>query len=58
MGRYRSPTVSEMVAAYEGAKSAGLKNVRLGNLGVFVKTDAVNPACGAPGSMRIAHGYI
>jgi pyruvate-formate lyase-activating enzyme len=40
MGGYRSPTLSEMIAAYDGVKSTGLKNVRLGNLGVFVKTDA------------------
>ena len=39
MGSYRSPTTSEMIRAYESAKSAGLDHVRLGNLGVFVKTD-------------------
>ena len=40
MGSYRSPTTSEMIAAYNRVKTAGMKNVRLGNLGVFVKTDA------------------
>lgn len=40
MLRYRAPDTSEMIAAYHGAKTAGLQNVRLGNLGVFVKTDA------------------
>jgi len=40
MGNYRSPTTSEMIAAYERVKDAGLENVRLANLGVFVKTDA------------------
>lgn len=34
-----SPTYEQMILAYEAAKSAGLKNVRLGNLGVFVKTE-------------------
>jgi hypothetical protein len=27
-----------MIAAYHGAKAAGLRNVRVGNLGVFVRT--------------------
>ena len=40
MGGYRPPTTSEMIKAYEGVKTAGLRHVRLGNLGVFVKTDA------------------
>ena len=40
MRGYRSPTVSEMIAAYDKVKSTGLQHVRLGNLGVFVKTDA------------------
>jgi pyruvate-formate lyase-activating enzyme len=38
MLRYRAPDTSEMIAAYHGAKAAGLRNVRLGNLGVFVRT--------------------
>jgi pyruvate-formate lyase-activating enzyme len=40
MGSYRPPTTSEMIDAYERAKAAGLQHVRLGNLGVFVKTTA------------------
>ena len=40
MERHRSPTLSEMIAAYEGVKSSGLKKVRLGNQGIFIKTEA------------------
>ena len=40
MKNYRSPTVNEMVAAYRRVKATGLKNIRLGNLGVFVRTEA------------------
>ena len=40
MKEYRSPTVKEMVSAYRKVKAAGLKNIRLGNLGVFVRTQA------------------
>ena len=40
MKNYRSPTVKEMVSAYQKIKAAGLKNLRLGNLGVFVRTQA------------------
>jgi len=36
MKHYRSPTVQEMVHAYQKVKAAGLTNIRLGNLGVFV----------------------
>jgi pyruvate-formate lyase-activating enzyme len=32
-----SPTLQQMIKAYEVTKDAGLKNVRLGNLGRFVK---------------------
>ena len=39
MRGYRAPVTSEMIAAYHGAKAAGLRNVRLGNLGVFVRTE-------------------
>ena len=39
MRGYRAPATSEMIAAYHGAKAAGLQNVRLGNLGVFVRTE-------------------
>lgn len=34
----RSPTLYEMLKAYSIAKSKGLKNVKLGNTGIFVKT--------------------
>ncbi len=40
MKHYRSPTVKEMVSAYRHVKATGLKNIRLGNLGVFARTDA------------------
>jgi pyruvate-formate lyase-activating enzyme len=40
MKNYRSPTVKEMVSAYQTVKATGLKNIRLGNLGVFVRTEA------------------
>ena len=32
-------TAEEMVEAYTKAKSTGLQNIRLGNLGVFVHND-------------------
>jgi pyruvate formate lyase activating enzyme len=35
MKRYRSPKISEMIEAYVGVKAVGLRNVRLGNLGIF-----------------------
>jgi pyruvate-formate lyase-activating enzyme len=38
MKDFRSPTVQEMVQAYEEARSAGLRRIRLGNRGVFVQT--------------------
>jgi pyruvate formate lyase activating enzyme len=38
MKDFRTPTVEEMVCAYENARNAGLTRVRLGNLGVFAKT--------------------
>lgn len=34
-----SPNLTQMISAYEAAKAAGLKNVRLGNVGVFVRTE-------------------
>ncbi len=40
MKDFRQPTTEEMVAAYRKAKSTGLTKVRLGNLGVFVHTEA------------------
>jgi pyruvate-formate lyase-activating enzyme len=39
MKNYRSPTVKQMVDAYQKSKAAGLKNIRLGNLGVFLKSE-------------------
>ena len=38
MKDFRSPTVSEMVDAYEKTKAAGIQNIRLGNIGVFAGT--------------------
>ena len=40
MKDYRCPTVGEMVAAYRKVKATGLKNIRLGNLGVFIRTES------------------
>jgi pyruvate-formate lyase-activating enzyme len=34
-----SPTFQQMIEAYTTAKDTGLQNVRLGNIGVFTKTD-------------------
>lgn len=39
MKDHRGPTTEEMVDAYRKAKETGLENIRLGNLGVFVKTE-------------------
>jgi pyruvate formate lyase activating enzyme len=38
MKAYQSPSATEMVEAYEQVKATGLKNIRLGNVGVFVRT--------------------
>lgn len=35
----RAPTLMEMLKSFSIAKSKGLKNVKLGNLGVFIKTN-------------------
>jgi hypothetical protein len=35
MKEYRSPTLGEMIEAFQAVKAAGLKNVRLGNTGIF-----------------------
>ncbi len=40
MKDFRAPTTREMIAAYTAAVGAGLKNVRLGNVGVFARTPA------------------
>jgi pyruvate formate lyase activating enzyme len=39
MKDFRSPSVEEMVRAYEAVKSNGLTNVRLGNVGVCARTE-------------------
>ncbi len=37
MKDFRSPTTREMIEAYYKVKSTGLKNIRLGNMGVFIR---------------------
>ncbi len=39
MKSFRGPTVEEMADAYQKARSAGMKNIRLGNLGVFIRSE-------------------
>jgi pyruvate-formate lyase-activating enzyme len=39
MKRYKSPKVSEMIEAYQAVRASGLRNVRLGNTGVFVSSE-------------------
>lgn len=39
MKRYKSPKISEMIEAYMGARAAGLRNVRLGNAGIFASSE-------------------
>jgi len=39
MKRYKSPKVSEMIEAFLAVKAVGLRNVRLGNTGVFASTE-------------------
>jgi len=39
MKDFRSPTVEEIVDAYQEVKSVGLKKIRLGNVGVFADTE-------------------
>jgi pyruvate formate lyase activating enzyme len=38
MKDFRGPNVEEIVDAYQGVKSVGLKNIRIGNVGVFART--------------------
>jgi pyruvate-formate lyase-activating enzyme len=38
MKAYKSPSVTEMIEAYHRVKATGLKNIRLGNVGVFART--------------------
>lgn len=35
----RSPNLEEMIAAYEAAREAGLKHIKLGNPGVFLRSE-------------------
>ena len=39
MKDFRSPSVKEMVKAYESVRGTGLSRVRLGNVGVFAPTE-------------------
>ncbi len=39
MKEFRSPTLKEMIQAFEAVKETGLKNVRLGNTGIFAKDE-------------------
>ena len=39
MKRYKSPKLSEMIEAYMGVRAVGLRNVRLGNTGVFASSE-------------------
>jgi pyruvate-formate lyase-activating enzyme len=39
MEAFRPPSTREMVEAYLRVKSSGLQNIRLGNLGVFARTE-------------------
>jgi len=39
MKRYKSPRASEMIEAFHVVKTSGLRNVRLGNTGVFVSSE-------------------
>jgi len=39
MKGYKSPSVTEMVEAYHRVKATGLKNIRIGNVGVFARSE-------------------
>jgi hypothetical protein len=39
MKRYKSPKVSEMIEAYMAVRAVGLRNVRLGNAGIFASSE-------------------
>jgi pyruvate-formate lyase-activating enzyme len=39
MKRYKSPKVSEMIEAYMEVKAVGLRNVRVGNTGIFASSE-------------------
>lgn len=51
MGNVPSPTLEQMLSAYEAARSVGLRQVKLGNPGVFAKSeqDYKSLAAFAPG---------
>jgi hypothetical protein len=38
MKAYQSPSVTKRIEAYQRVKATGLKNIRLGNIGVFART--------------------
>jgi pyruvate-formate lyase-activating enzyme len=40
MKDFARPTVEQMVEAYQKTKTTGLRNIRLGNLGVFLRSEA------------------
>ena len=40
MKNYARPAVDQMVEAYQKTKTTGLRNIRLGNLGVFLRSEA------------------
>jgi pyruvate-formate lyase-activating enzyme len=35
----RPPTITEMIRTYHAVKDAGIINIRIGNIGVFVRTN-------------------
>ena len=39
MKDFRHPTTREIVDAYRRVKATGLKHIRIGNVGVFVRTE-------------------
>jgi hypothetical protein len=39
MKRFKTPKIDEMVEAYLGVKAIGLRNVRLGNIGIFASSE-------------------
>jgi pyruvate-formate lyase-activating enzyme len=39
MKGYRSPTATEMVEAYQAVKAEGMINIRLGNVGLFARSE-------------------
>ena len=39
MKDFKRPTVQEIIETYQRVKDVGLKNIRLGNIGIFVRTE-------------------